>query len=320
VEGTQSAYLYNPNEVYVIIPFGHHALFICNINSGWLRYLDFSHVDPISDTQIHYIEFSVDCQYLYLCCTQKLSVLSTKNFQPIITVPFTKLDYVMPCGLIRTPPTEQQILLMLHKHRQSLLQTARLKHANSIASDAGHGGYNGLSNRPGHSAAQSQSQAQSQAQPTLHSRAVSVSSDPRYLAAVKESQESYKQQLGEKLESIAVVFASTRIFMDPRIFLYRFPDNRSRVVSHGNGKQRSVYSGGSFLIDRVTNEAPSQGVGQQWHYISMKQQKPWNQYKPSAAMAASTSAGSAVSGKAGRERKERIAASSENFVPILNRI
>ena len=52
----------------------------------------------------------------------------TNNFQPIITVSFTELDYVMPCGLIRTPPTEQQILLMLHKHRQQ---------ANSIASDAG---------------------------------------------------------------------------------------------------------------------------------------------------------------------------------------
>jgi len=309
VEGTMNAYLYNPNEVYVIIPFGHHALFICNINSGWLRYLDFSHVDPISDTQIHYIEFSVDCQYLYLCCTQKLSVLSTKNFQPIITVPFTKLDYVMPCGLIRTPPTEQQILLMLHKHRQSLLQTARLKHANSIASEAGQAGI-----VPG--AISHDRPNPSQNRPELHNRAMSVSSDPRYLAAVKESQESYKRQLGEKLESIAVVFASTRIFMDPRIFLYRFPDNRSRVVSHGNGKQRSVYSGGSFLIDRVTNEAPSQGVGQQWHYISMKQQKPWNQYKPSAAMAAASS-GSSASGK---ERKERVVAGADNFVPILNRI
>ena len=112
--------------------------------------------------------------------------------------------------------------------------------------DAGAGHYHELSQRAGHK------------HPSLHSRAVSVSSDPRYLAAVKVSQESYKQQLSETLESIAVVFASTRVFMDLRIFLYRFTDNRSRVVSHGNGK-------GSFLIDRVTNEAPSQSVGQQWH-------------------------------------------------------
>merc|ERR1712130_479016 len=97
--------------------------------------------------------------------------------------------------------------------------------------------------------------------------------------AVKESLSSYKLQLSKKLESIAVVFASTRIFMDPRIFLYRFPDNKSRVVSHGNGQQRTVYSGGAFLIDRGTNEAPSSGQGQQWHYISLKQQRPWNQYK-----------------------------------------
>ena len=66
MEGTQSSYLYNPSDIYVVIPFGHHALFICNLNTGWLRYLDFSHVDPISDTQIHYVEFSIDNQYLYL--------------------------------------------------------------------------------------------------------------------------------------------------------------------------------------------------------------------------------------------------------------
>ena len=247
VEGTQSLYLHNSSDVYIVIPFGHHALFICNINTGWLRYLDFSHVDPISDTQIHYVEFSIDNQYLYLCCTQTLSVLSTKNFQPIITVPFTKLDYTMPCGLIRTPPTEDQILLMLNKHRQKLLKTVKSRHMN-------------MNNNT----------------PKL---TANLSADPLYHDAIKSSQATYKQSLSKKLESIAVVFASTRIFMDPRIFLYRFPDNKSRVVSHGNGKQRSVYSGGSFLVDRVTNEAPSSGVGQQWHYISMKQQRPWNQYK-----------------------------------------
>merc|ERR1712087_1010910 len=103
--------------------------------------------------------------------------------------------------------------------------------------------------------------------------------DADLLDAIKSSQISYKQSLSKQLESIAVIFASTRIFMDPRIFLYRFPDNKSRVVSHGNGNNRSVYSGGAFLIDRVTNEAPSSGQGQQWHYISLKQQRPWNQYK-----------------------------------------
>eukprot|EP00483_Globobulimina_turgida_P008494 UN08511 len=133
----------------------------------------------------------------------------------------------MPCGLIRTPPTEDQILRMLHKHRNKLLKSIKNKS----------------------------------------------------IEAIKYSQETYKQNLSKKLESIAVIFASTRIFMDPRIFLYRFPDNKSRVVSCGHGKQRSVYSGGTFLIDRVTNESPSSGQGQQWHYISMKQQRPWNIYK-----------------------------------------
>eukprot|EP01084_Bolivina_argentea_P032730 60602_1 len=216
VEGTVSTAPRAASDVYVVIPFGAHALFITNICTGWLRYLDFSHVDLISDTSIHYVEFSIDSQYLYLCCSQTLSVLSTHNFEALITVPFTKLDYTMPCGLVRTPPNEDQILLMLSKHRH------------------------------------------------------------------KSSQESYKTTLSKKLESIAVIFASTRIFMDPRIFLYRFPDNKSRVVSHGNGKHRSVYSKGSFLIDRVmsTNEAASNGSGagrgQQWHYISLKQQRPWN--------------------------------------------
>ena len=41
VEGTQSGYLLNDNDVYVMVPFGQHALFICNVTTGWLRYLDF---------------------------------------------------------------------------------------------------------------------------------------------------------------------------------------------------------------------------------------------------------------------------------------
>ena len=215
-----------------------------------------SHVDPISDSAIHYLEFSVDGQYLYLCCTQKLSVLSTVNFQPIITVPFTKLDHVMPCGLIRTPPTEQQILLMLHKHRQALLKTARLRHSNSMSSEFGGaagsrsvGGLRGLSsNRSIAAPAPAAAAGGHSALPQMKA-AVSLSEDPRFLEAVKESMSSYKLQLSKKLESIAVVFASTRIFMDPRIFLYRFPDNKSKVVSHGTGKQRSVYSlGWTFVI------------------------------------------------------------------------
>jgi len=280
VEGTQSAYLYNASHVYCVVPFGHHALFICNINTGWLRYLDFSHVDPISDTQIHYVEFSIDHQYLYLCCTQTLSVLSTRNFQPIITVPFTKLDYTMPCGLIRTPPTEDQILLMLAKHRQKLLQEIRVKHQ--------------------------------QASPTSSSL-LSPSQDPKYHEMIKLSQQQYKISLTKKLESIALIFASTRVFMDPRIFLYRFPENKSRVVSHGAGKQRSVYSGGSFLVDRVTNEAPSQGMGQQWHFVSMKQHRPWSQYKPGH-----TSADCTIDMEETQKKKQK--KHGDKFVPILNRI
>jgi len=317
VEGTQSGYLLNENDVYVMVPFGQHALFICNVSTGWLRYLDFSHVDPISDSAIHYLEFSVDGQYLYLCCTQKLSVLSTVNFQPIITVPFTKLDHVMPCGLIRTPPTEQQILLMLHKHRQALLKTAKLRHSNSINSEFG--GMAGARSL-GHSNRSLSALPQMKA-------AKSLSEDPRFLEAVKESLSSYKLQLSKKLESIAVVFASTRIFMDPRIFLYRFPDNKSRVVSHGNGKQRSVYSGGSFLIDRVTNEAPSQGVGQQWHYISMKQQKPWNHYKRCLNLSSATTSGDTdlprkqeKDAEDGLDGGDGNLIGDSNFVPILNRI
>ena len=302
VEGTQSSYLYNSSDIYVVIPFGHHALFISNLNTGWLRYLDFSHVDPISDTQIHYVEFSIDNQYIYLCCTQTLSVLSTKNFQPIITVPFTKLDYTMPCGLIRTPPTEDQILLMLHKYRQKLLKTAKLKHENSFNNDN-----NNL--------------------PKLKHMS-SISEDPRYHDAIKSSQATYKASLSKKLESIAVIFASTRIFMDPRIFLYRFPDNKSRVVSHGSGKQRSVYSGGSFLIDRVTNEAPSSGVGQQWHYISMKQQRPWNQYKSINNKVHNMSIKLNVDDDINDNNSQQSAAmdnklgenENDKFVPILNRI
>jgi hypothetical protein len=254
-------------------------------------------VDPISDTQIHYVEFSIDNQYLYLCCSQTLSVLSTKNFQPIITVPFTKLDYTMPCGLIRTPPTEDQILLMLAKHRQKLLRQIKLKHENSVPS---------------------------------MSRNYSLSQDPRYHDIIKSSQQTYKNSLSKKLESIAVIFASTRIFMDPRIFLYRFPENKSRVVSHGSGKQRSVYSGGSFLIDRVTNEAPSQGVGQQWHYISMKQQRPWNQYKMNQHYLIHIDSNSNDSrhpttnsrAKTHRDDEEHSNSNIDNdkFVPILNRI
>jgi len=158
----------------------------------------------------------------------------------------------------------------------------------------------------------------------------SLSEDPRFLEAVKESLSSYKLQLSKKLESIAVVFASTRIFMDPRIFLYRFPDNKSRVVSHGSGKQRSVYSGGSFLIDRVTNEAPSQGVGQQWHYISMKQQKPWNNYKRVLNLSSSATSGDTdLSRSKNKQEKETEDGldpldgnlmGDSNFVPILNRI
>jgi len=287
VEGTQSTYLYNSGDVYIVIPFGHHALFICNINTGWLRYLDFSHVEPISDTQIHYVEFSIDNQYLYICCTSTLSVLSTRNFQPIITVPFTKLDYTMPCGLIRTPPTEDQILLMLAKHRQKLLKTAKLKHSLSLN--------NSLSERP-----------------TLKLTMSSISEDPSYLDAIKSSQESYKQCLKKKLESIAVIFASTRIFMDPRIFLYRFPDNKSRVVSHGNGNKRSVYSGGAFLVDRVTNEAPSQGMGQQWHYISLKQQRPWNHKHHKYQHR--------INKKKHKTKGDDDKNQNDKFVPILNRI
>jgi len=81
------------------------------------------------------------------------------------------------------------------------------------------------------------------------------------------------------------------------------------------------------LIDRVTNEAPSQGVGQQWHYISMKQQKPWNHYKRCLNLSSATTSGDTdlskkqdKDGDDGLDGVDGNLIGDSNFVPILNRI
>jgi len=91
--------------------------------------------------------------------------------------------------------------------------------------------------------------------------------------------QSYVRELSKKLESIMVVFASTRIMLDPRVFLYRFPRNKCRVVTNIVGKKRKVYDG-TYLLERNVNESnieQSSSENACWQYISLKH-RPWNKY------------------------------------------
>ena len=167
-----------------MIPFNIHALFIGNINTGWIRYLDFTNVEPIGNNinnKIYYINFSLNNKYLYLCLTKYLTILNTNNFQPILNIKFTDLQNVIPCDLIRTPPSQEQIELILNKY----IKKNNYKNNNNTT----------------------------------------------YI----------KNELKKKLESMSIIFSSTKTFLDPRVFIYKFPMNKCKVITQKKGSKKSNF-------------------------------------------------------------------------------
>ena len=267
VEETDSSILMDDSDVYVMIPFGDHALFVGNVSTGWLRYLDFSHVEPLSESIIHHIGFSKDNLYIYLCCNNTLSLLSTANFQPIVTVPFTDLEYTVPVGVVRTPPEEFQLQMMMNRHRAKLMAKQnkliekertkrRLQLANRMANAAESGiiGSNGgVSGNGG-----GLDTIANEFDKEFHSKLID---------SIQKESILYQKELKKRLESISVIFASTRVFLDPRAFIYRFPINKCKVITtqvnsrlrfsrskKKNGKIKRKVFDGTYLLDRHYND------------------------------------------------------------------
>jgi len=125
--------------------------------------------------------------------------------------------------------------------------------------------------------------------------------------------QAYIQELSKKLESILIVFASTRIMLDPRAFLYRFPRNKCRVVTNIVGKKRKVYDG-TYLLERTvseTNVERSTSENACWQYISLKH-RPWNHYNIPKRQLQSRKLNMDVTSKDGESETNKV-------IPILNR-